>query len=331
MKSLYRAFSFLITVSLTIGFLLASCSRSNTPITNIEIDDLYDFYNSKSILHNAWSDFECWIMINQDGADELLSYNTSSIIDDNIRSSVLYYLVALGKCAYADTILFSMYDKYEMASPFYNNLDSITTVSFLDKYPGAFDSKAFSKAVSNCYSSGSITDYKKIKSKYGSEDMDYYNQLLKRYYTTQSFDDKCVLALSIPHIADSTYINEEGDYVELNVELLEECMESESYSVLLYDVWKTWSTMYQFYYGGASRYSHIHNTLYNSMRRRCLETILERIEEDSTDVLAITQFLLLSNTSNIYRIGAYKFGNQNDVQFFQMFSEKVEKLKLSDR
>lgn len=66
------------------------------------------------------------------------------------------------------------------------------------------------------------------------------------------------------------------------------------------------------------------------MRERCLETILERIEEDSTDVLAITQFILLSNTSNIYRIGAYKYGNQNDVQFFQMFSDKVEKLKLSD-
>ena len=71
---------------------------------------------------------------------------------------------------------------------------------------------------------------------------------------------------------------------------------------------------------GSSKYSSIPNELYNNWRDKMAFVILKHISTHPEDQMAINQFLLFASHDDIKRFGSYRYGNQNVIEFYELFS-----------
>ena len=98
-----------------------------------------------------------------------------------------------------------------------------------------------------------------------------------------------------------------------------EFVEIRQYSPYLSEMWRTWraslSTLI-----GASSWSYIPNSLYNTKRRQIAEIIIKQIEEHPEDILAQGVLIDLAGIENISRHGSY-FGNASILEQMTMFPE----------
>ena len=98
-------------------------------------------------------------------------------------------------------------------------------------------------------------------------------------------------------------------------------MNAEKYSLYLFEAWIKWRAVTQDFYYGSSKYSSIPNDLYNKWRNRMAFVVLKHISAHPEDHMAINQFLLFATHQNIKRFGAYKYGNQNVLEFYELFAQ----------
>ena len=98
-------------------------------------------------------------------------------------------------------------------------------------------------------------------------------------------------------------------------------MNAEKYSLYLFEAWIKWRAVTQDFYYGSSKYSSIPNDLYNKWRNRMAFVVLKHVSAHPEDQMAINQFLLFATHQNIKRFGAYKYGNQNVLEFYELFNK----------
>ena len=55
------------------------------------------------------------------------------------------------------------------------------------------------------------------------------------------------------------------------------------------------------------------------MRLPVALTILEHIQENQDDIMAINQFVLITEHDIVRRFGDYQYGNQNTIEYHQIF------------
>ncbi len=76
------------------------------------------------------------------------------------------------------------------------------------------------------------------------------------------------------------------------------------------------------YKNGSSQDSYIPNWIYNQVRNQCLCTILKHIAQCPDDLMAVNQLMRLASENNIYRLGTFEHGNQNVVEYYELYLEK---------
>jgi hypothetical protein len=101
-------------------------------------------------------------------------------------------------------------------------------------------------------------------------------------------------------------------------------LDQKKYCLYLYESWVKWRSVTQKTFG-ASNSSEIPNKTYNEIRAQVAKVILDHIGENENNEMAINQFLVVATHDNVMRFGQYKYGNQNAVEFEELFQVLEQK------
>ena len=93
------------------------------------------------------------------------------------------------------------------------------------------------------------------------------------------------------------------------------------YCMYLYEAWVKWRCIVQ-RTKGFSHSSEIPNYLYNKVREEIAQTTLDYISKNEKDEMAIDLYFVIATHGIIKRFGQYQYGNQNSVEFYQLFGTK---------
>jgi hypothetical protein len=112
---------------------------------------------------------------------------------------------------------------------------------------------------------------------------------------------------------------ENGD--QIAIERYKAILNENKYCLYLFESWLKWRTVYQ-QNNGLSITSDIPNNDYNKIRDKEALLLLDYISRNSKDDMAINQFLLFATHDIVRRFGSYKYGNQNTLEYHDMFDSK---------
>lgn len=108
---------------------------------------------------------------------------------------------------------------------------------------------------------------------------------------------------------------------ELAIEKYKALLAQKKYSLYLFEAWLKWRTVLQ-ENSGLSHYSNIPNDEYDKAREEAAAVVLDYISKNQHDDMAINEFLLFATHDIVRRFGDYPYGNQNTVEYHQLFDEK---------
>lgn len=113
----------------------------------------------------------------------------------------------------------------------------------------------------------------------------------------------------------------EVDASEKAIGIYKAILDQYKYSIYLFESWLKWRTVTQ-QNNGLSKTSDIPNDKYDKVREQVALTILDHITKNDKDEMAINEFLLMATHNIILRFGAYPYGNQNTIEYHEIFDEK---------
>lgn len=300
---------------------LCSCTAEQCVIYSGEesfVQDLADYYNALVMFSNCISDLETAQRFGEDDntvysriADSiaLLDYtiiknDTLSKLINSLRTSMESYVRHMPKSKFNKVEAAS--DKlFEYLNAKVNPVIEKTRVVYL-----AYDER---KVFCNNFDS--------IVALRGKSDKAYKQELLTKIYLAELPAERHMYALEFAH-SDSA-----NAHFLIGAAVLDrEFVDTRLYSPYLSEMWRTWrasvSTL-----AGASSWSYIPNSLYNTKRRQIAEIILKHIEEYPDDPLAQGVLIDLAGMDNISRYGSL-FGNASMIEQMTMFPEWNKKKKV---
>ena len=160
--------------------------------------------------------------------------------------------------------------------------------------------------------------YKKLKRTNIAEAVDLLQKIVER---TADAQESSVYAIEL---ADQYVMHPDStieDAVDSAIAIYKRIIDRKQYSLFLFEAWVKWRTVTQDFFHGSSRSSDIPNRDYDRVREEAAVTVLRHITKDRKDDLAVNQFLLLATHDIVKRFGEYQYGNQNAVEFHNLFSE----------
>ncbi|MDB5147213.1 MAG: hypothetical protein JWQ57_1233, partial [Mucilaginibacter sp.] len=107
---------------------------------------------------------------------------------------------------------------------------------------------------------------------------------------------------------------------ELAIRKYRAILSKKQYSVYLFESWLKWRTVTQ-QYNGLSKMSEIPNDKYDEVRQQVALTVLNTVSTNPKDKMAINEFLLMATHDIVRRFGAYEFGNQNTLEYHEIFDD----------
>jgi hypothetical protein len=105
---------------------------------------------------------------------------------------------------------------------------------------------------------------------------------------------------------------------ELAIHKYKAILDKKQYSIYLFESWLKWRTVTQ-QYNGLSKMSEIPNDKYDEVRQQVALTLLNTVSTNPKDKMAINEFLLVATHDIVRRFGAYEFGNQNTLEYHEIF------------
>ena len=109
---------------------------------------------------------------------------------------------------------------------------------------------------------------------------------------------------------------------EIAIEKYKSILDQKKYCIYLFESWLKWRLVTQQHIYGISKTSDIPNNEYDKVREQVALTILEYITKNDKDEMAINEFLLMATHDIVKRFGDYPYGNQNTVEYHEIFDEK---------
>jgi hypothetical protein len=164
----------------------------------------------------------------------------------------------------------------------------------------------------NYIKSPDYESYQRLKTSNPKEALTLLNKISEH---TTDFQEHSIYQIEL---ADQHVKNNEH---ETAIAKYKAILDQEKYSIYLFETWLKWRSAQQSIYG-RSKTSHIANDEYNKMREKVALTILEHIRKNEQDEMAINEFLLMAAHDIIKRFGAYPYGNQNSIEYHQLFCER---------
>lgn len=278
--------------------------------------DLVDMCNAATAIRSIFTDFDLYMCINDyelETRNAIRSLDLSVIKNSETRSRLEAYrqkMIGLYDVR-ADEV------DQEVVNPYLYRYDVDEYIadrySFTHYYNVDIEELA-ERLQTDYWTCAAIPDWDTLQAKRG--DLSIEQELHDRYQNSKSFDERCIYAIEL------TYANEAGHYLDdPYLKYLYELLTCGEYSKYLHSVWRHWRCMSQ-YNNGSSQDSYIPNWIYNQVRNQCLCTILKHIAQCQDDLMAVNQLMRLASENNIYRLGTFEHGNQNVIEYYELFLEK---------
>jgi len=105
----------------------------------------------------------------------------------------------------------------------------------------------------------------------------------------------------------------------LGLTYLTKIIDKNAYSPYLFEAWIKWRTVEQSYNFGISVTSDIPNDVYDSIRNKLINLIVDHIKKAPSDTWAYLQFFDFQYTEIIHRFGPYRYGNQSAIDRNELF------------
>ena len=268
---------------------------------------LVDICNAHAVLHNAWSDFECWVRFNMFSPATIMAARPEVIADPKLRSAVRRYLQELSALIDTTADPARRYGTLFQAISVYDALDSFIADNYnVDRFV-RLDEETYWKQ----YDKRRIDkNYDQIEQQFASNDNQLNMRLKYDFAHAGDIDHKCVIALELAHVTDLT----DDDGVSVAAPLLLQCLQAGQYSIYLMEVWCTWRTLVQHAHG-SSKDSDLLNQCFNKAKMACLRTILREVARTGGDKFAVKDRFEQQDDTFMY-------GNQNVVDYCNIFPER---------
>lgn len=278
--------------------------------------DLIDMYNCARVRNTIFCDVDTWMRFDdklEESRRAIEKMDFSEIRNTVVKPELEAYrrdmLLVLG--ADAATLNSDEHNPWllmdRLSNAFYERFD-------FEKYVH-FEPDVYHETYYTC---DRIKDWEQLRERRG--DGTLYYQLQGCYEKETDFDARCVYAIEIAHAARAGVEGCEEDLCEKTITMMESLMNEKKYSMYLFEVWRIWRNMLQDR-RGKSRDSWIPNDEYNRMRLTCARTVLSYISEHPKDPVAVYTFTAIASVYDIYRSGAFAFGNQNNAETMEIFPE----------
>jgi hypothetical protein len=111
-----------------------------------------------------------------------------------------------------------------------------------------------------------------------------------------------------------------SDADEIAIQKYKAILDQKKYCIYLFETWLKWRTVTQ-QRNGLSKTSEIPNDEYDKVREQVALVILEYVAKNEKDKMAINESLLMATHDIVKRFGEYQFGNQNTVEYHEIFDE----------
>lgn len=195
----------------------------------------------------------------------------------------------------------------------HERFDKLVTISE-KKYWKAIDKKNFAKS----------KEYNKCMKTSPEELAESLKTLEDLIAKTDDFPEQTIYRLGVADL----YVKFGEELIQSNIEAYPGAVgkykyifDQKKYCMYLYEAWAKWRCILQ-QTKGASHTSEIPNDFYNERRTETALIILDHIRNNENDEMAINQFLVVATHENIKRFGQYQYGNQNAIEFVNLFGKK---------
>ncbi|PTQ99740.1 hypothetical protein C8P68_102570 [Mucilaginibacter yixingensis] len=138
---------------------------------------------------------------------------------------------------------------------------------------------------------------------------------------TANFQEHSIYEIEIAdqYVKHSDILDDDAQNIAINK--YKAILDKGKYSIYLFESWVKWRCVLQ-QTNGLSKSSDIPNDLYNELREKTALIILNTIAADPKNKMAINQFLDIATHDIVRRFGEYPYGNQNTVEYHEIFDEK---------
>ena len=170
---------------------------------------------------------------------------------------------------------------------------------------------------SNYIKSKEYNDYRKLKK---TNLKSSFNLLEKIVQKTIDFQEYSIYQIELADQYEKKSDSLENNASKLAIEKYKYILDKKKYSIYLFETWLKWRTVTQQHLG-ISKFSEIPNDKYNKMRKEVAYIILDYITKNDKDAMAINQFTLMATHDIVRRFGEYPYGNQNTIEYHQIFDE----------
>lgn len=279
------------------------------------VDDMADLTNGFAIFHNTYCDVELWFRLGLVVNEEIGRVRTDVFKDKNVAAEAGKYVNALKKVMPKDTAQWEMGDtalwaKVEKIRDSYGKY--LSKRFALERY-GKYSPEEFAQYLDF---GQFVPDYNSVYELRKTQSKENERLLLSKAKQAENFDVECIYTIEYAH-------QQRHEGQNKAVPLLANLMKSGKYSRFLIEVWRTWRCLKQLE-TSPSRDGIIPNLEYNTMRNRCLNTILKQIVDHPTDVYAINLFGYMASCDNICRFNDFMFGNSAGMEQMELFPEIFE-------
>ncbi|HSN07926.1 MAG TPA: hypothetical protein VLS85_02755 [Hanamia sp.] len=137
---------------------------------------------------------------------------------------------------------------------------------------------------------------------------------------TSNFQEHSIyeIELADQYVKKGDTLSESAD--DIAIQKYKAILDQKKYSIYLFEAWLKWRVVTQ-QSMGLSKSSEIPNDEYNKVREQVALIILEYIVKHETDEMAINEFTLMATHDIVRRFGDYPYGNQNAVEYHEIFDD----------
>lgn len=171
----------------------------------------------------------------------------------------------------------------------------------------------------NYIKSADYEKYKKLKTTNLKEALVLLEKISKQ---TMDFQEYSIyqIELADQYVKNAESLNENS--IDKAIEIYKSIVNQKKYSIYLFEAWLKWRIVSQQFVHGISKTSDIPNHAYDKVREQAALIVLDYINTNSNDQMAINEFLLLTTHDIVKRFGEYPYGNQNTVEYHETFDEE---------
>lgn len=149
-------------------------------------------------------------------------------------------------------------------------------------------------------------------------------ELLKKIITnTTNFQEKTIYQMELANSMINHANKLDSNNITNALKIYSSILESPDYSLYKFETWRRWRAAMQAFQFGPTISDPIPNTLYDAVRDDCAAHILKYYIKHPKDEMALNQFLDFATHGIVYRNGEYEDGNQNMIEFTELFDLDV--------